>query len=101
MASKPEPPPKKLGVEVTPLLIEYMKKGEASDMAISLIKARHEYGLAKYGQGLMTEDGRNTAEDAIQELGDLLQYLYKAKLQGHRLNVLLFTELMDLCKSLL
>ena len=101
MASKPEPPPKKSGIEVTPLLIEWMKEKEVSNTAIELIKSRREYGLAKYGQGLMTEDGRNTSEDAIQELGDLLQYLYKAKLQGHKLDTSLFTELIDLCKSLL
>jgi hypothetical protein len=81
MASSPEPPPVKRGVEVTPLLLEWLEKEGASDHVKELIRARHEYGLKKYGQGLMSEDGRGTMEDARQEAGDLLQYLFKAIIQ--------------------
>ena len=30
----------------------------------------------------MTGDGRDTQEDALQEFGDLLQYIHKAKMNG-------------------
>lgn len=76
MASIPEPPPVKRGVEVTPLLLEWLEKEGASDHVKELIRAHHEYG-----QGLMSEDGRSTMEDARQEAGDLLQYLFKAIIQ--------------------
>lgn len=80
-ASIPEPPPLREGVEVTPLLLEWLERVNMNEKVIHLIKERHLYGLNKYGQGLMTEDGRNTLEDARQEAGDLLQYLFKARLQ--------------------
>lgn len=80
-ASVPEPLPKRQGIEVTPLLIQWLEKMNMDDHVVKLIKERHLYGLEKYGQGLMTEDGRNTLEDAKQEAGDLLQYLFKARLQ--------------------
>ena len=84
MASIPEPPPVNKGREVTPLLIDWLRGIGASNSTISLIEARRIYGLQKYGQGLMTEDGRNTMEDARQEVGDLLQYLFKAFLRGEQ-----------------
>lgn len=84
MASVPEPAPINKGVEVTPLLLNWLNQNGASESTLSLIHARHQYGLKKYGQGLMTEDGRNTFEDARQEAGDLLQYLFKAHLRGER-----------------
>lgn len=81
MASIPEPLPQKGGLEVTPSLLEWLQINKASNDTLALIQARHQYGLEKYGQCLMTEDGRNTMEDARQEAGDLLQYLYKALLR--------------------
>lgn len=82
MTSVPEPPPKHAGVEVTPALLKWLREQQAPEEIGQLIQARHNFGLQKYGQGLMTEDGRNTFEDARQEAGDLLQYLYKAQMQG-------------------
>jgi hypothetical protein len=64
--------------------LKWLEEKETPDHLKELIKARHEYGLKKYGQGLMSEDGRNTMEDARQEAGDLLQYLFKATLQPRR-----------------
>ena len=84
MSSIPEPSPLNKGYEVTPLLLDWLQQNGASDPTISLINARRLYGLQKYGQSLMTEDGRNTMEDAKQEAGDLLQYLYKSFLRGER-----------------
>ena len=75
MQSVPEPPPINKGVEITPLLLQYLH--DAPSHLKDLIEARYRFGLNKYGQPLMSEDGRNTAEDALQEAGDLLQYLFK------------------------
>ena len=98
-ASKPEPPPLDNGDEVTPALIgwlETIKHGSTHytrdindtdiTLAVDLIKARDAYGFGKYGQHLKTRDGRDTQEDAIQELGDLLQYVFKAKLNGENID---------------
>ncbi len=47
----------------------------------------------------MTKDGRNTLEDARQELGDLLQYCFKAKMNGE--NIQEITNLMPILCELL
>ena len=39
---------------------------------IVLVEERNAFGVAKYGQPLMTQDGRNGIEDARQELCDLV-----------------------------
>jgi len=88
---------------VTPLLLDWLRRG-ASDDVLSLIKARHAYGLQKYGQGLMTEDGRNTMEDARQEAGDLLQYLFKALIGKDRPSkddVTQLKEVLGYCQQIL
>lgn len=95
MASKPEPLPKDIGESVTPILLAWFYNIKLSPiqstynitdsdikLAIDLIQARDSYGFNKYGQHLKTQDGRDSQEDAIQELGDLLQYVFKAKLNG-------------------
>jgi hypothetical protein len=79
--SVPEPPPKQRGVEVTPLLLTWLREGGYSQSLCDLIEARRQYGLNKYGQSLYSGDGRDSYEDARQEAGDLLQYLFKASLQ--------------------
>ena len=76
----------KEGEEVTPLLISWLKRNTLNTAerqeVIELIHQRDEYGIQKYGQRLMTGDGRDTLEDARQEFGDLIQYIFKAKLNG-------------------
>ena len=109
--SVPEPPPKPSGIIVPEALItviqdtkdhlfseagqglEPFRDQAASnlDSLIALVKARDAFGQAKYGQRLMSDDGRNGIEDARQELGDLLQYVMKCKLAGQDL-----TEFMEL-----
>ena len=84
-ASVPEPTPVKNGDEVTPLLISYIETvypQEHNQHLISLIMQRHQFGMEKYGQPLMTKDGRNGIEDARQELGDLIQYIFKTWVSG-------------------
>jgi hypothetical protein len=78
-ASKPEPPPLNKGIPVTTELLEWLHKG-GHEGSMNLIIERDTYGINKYGQRLMTQDGRNSIEDARQELGDAMQYIYKAKL---------------------
>lgn len=91
--SVPEPPPVPKGQIVPDKLIEFLTLSKEhlqersdllvhTDALIALIKDRDTFGRAKYGQPLMSEDGRNGIEDAKQELGDLLQYLLKCKLAG-------------------
>jgi hypothetical protein len=47
---------------------------EAADLSAS----RAAFGEAKYGQPLMTGDGRDSVEDAKDEIGDFFHYLQKA-----------------------
>jgi hypothetical protein len=89
ICSKPEPSPKNIGEEVTPSLINWINNISDDKISniiktnvIQLIVARDTFGLKKYGQRLKTKDGRDSQEDAMQELGDLMQYIYKAKMNG-------------------
>lgn len=87
--SIPEPDPQPKGIVVSEHLINFLCL-ECSDedfpdalqdyqrALVQLIRDRDEFGRKKYGQPLMSEDGRSGVEDAKQELGDLLQYTYKA-----------------------
>lgn len=96
--SVPEPPPLNKGESVPELLIaelqrqrdlhDYYPVNAAFMNAQDLVRARDAFGRQKYGQPLMTQDGRNSIEDAKQELGDLLQYAYKAQLNGESLKEL-------------
>ena len=54
--------------------------------ACELSKIRDSFGQSKYGQPLMSEDGRDTIQDVIEEIGDMLHYLYKAKMNGENID---------------
>ncbi len=87
MSSIPEPSPKFKGDIVPDALIDHIANrstlcSEEREMFVSLIKERDAFGRAKYGQPLMSGDGRNGIEDARQELGDFIQYAYKCKMAG-------------------
>jgi hypothetical protein len=87
--SKPEPAPIARGEIVPDILIATIRRatnGPDGDDLIELIKERDSFGRQKYGQPLMTNDGRNGIEDAKQELGDLLQYLQKCKVANDDLS---------------
>ena len=71
--SKPEPAPTKRGFDVSSRLLDAIMYPELKD----LVQQRRAFGMRKYGQSLYSEDGRNGLEDARQELGDLLQYVFK------------------------
>lgn len=106
-ASVPEPPPVDAGDEVTPALRTWLHQMVLSDhiplpafhSAMALVISRDAYGSAKYGQPLRVGDGRNTIEDLRQELGDALQYAFKARMQGADLRgVLPLIEILkDVC----
>lgn len=82
----PQPPPVASGVPVTEELLLWIDEssfhGDIKAKVKKLISDRSDFGLKKYGQCLMSDDGRNDVIDAMQEAGDLIQYAYKAKLNG-------------------
>ncbi len=85
----PQPPPKRGGCKVGKELIDYVWRIPKlrRSQCITLqeqVEARTAYGKAKYGQVLMTQDGRDEVIDAEQELIDLIQYAYKARLNNRR-----------------
>lgn len=81
LSSRPEPPPVNSGISVTERLIDWLEQhGYRSSR--DLILERQAYGIQKYGQTLMSNDGRNSVEDARQEIGDLMQYLMKISING-------------------
>jgi len=47
----------------------------------ALIDAREAYGIAKYGQTLMTDDSRDTPTEVVNELLDALAYVTKWTMQ--------------------
>lgn len=84
--SVPEPKPKNRGVVIPDLLIEYLRGYDNSQAAVKLIQDRDAFGRSKYGQPLMSQDGRDSVEDAMQEIGDCMQYLYKAHVNGENVD---------------
>lgn len=90
-ASKPEPAPIRGGVDIYPLAVAAVKaledqksagEGDAIRDMLRLLSERHEFGVRKYGQTLMSHDGRDAIVDAEQELGDFVQYFVKARYLG-------------------
>jgi hypothetical protein len=71
--------PKSGGVEVYSLLDKYLKgtAGENNEYLKKKLKERYDFGKSKYGQGLMTGDGRNSSRDLEEELLDAIYYLAK------------------------
>lgn len=101
--SRPEPDPQYSGQAVTPILVARLKELRCDTALIELIEARDAFGRQKYGQPLMSNDGRDGVEDAKQELGDLLQYCQKcvmAKQDTGELKALLVASLPILSELL-
>ena len=97
-ASVPEPPPVERGVPVTPVLVGFLRDRGAPAEVVVAVLARDAFGREKYGQPLMSEDGRDPVEDCRQELADGLQYAMRARMVGADLTPLLpfVTELRAL-----
>jgi len=103
--SVPQPPPINKGEEIPHLLnlwlSQNVKPRKAMINICKLIEQRKLYGIGKYGQPLMSEDGRDSLEDARQELADALQYTFKSKLHGDDVSDIrqLANILVQLCDS--
>lgn len=72
---------KRGGVEVWPDAIKWLRdvsSFNANADLIDLCLERDAFGRAKYGQPLMSEDGRDPMVDALQEALDLFVYAHKA-----------------------
>lgn len=99
------PPPTDSGEAVTPVLAAWLSEHappELRDALLAGLWARHEFGVKKYGQGLMTNDGRKTAVEVWQEILDALQYAQKAEMCGEAIDTpLLAATLLLLCRKVL
>lgn len=92
-AATPEKLPVPHGTVVTPHLIKWIESQPISGVRVHQIVAdilaRDAYGRRKYGQPLMSEDGRDHVNDARQEILDALQYIQAARIQGSDVRELL------------
>ena len=70
---------------------------------LELINQRERYGIAKYGQTLMTGDGRDTATEIATEQADTLAYLQKHIMQhgGDDWIYGLMMQQIELCQEML
>lgn len=50
---------------------------DITDVIVARFRKRRDHGKVKYGKTLLPWDGRNTAEDALEEALDLAVYLQK------------------------
>jgi hypothetical protein len=80
--SIPEPKPINKGIPIYPIAVNNVKKFSKNDKelttTLTLLEKRYNFGVSKYGQPLMSNDGRDDIEDCLQEIGDAIQYLSKA-----------------------
>ena len=80
-ATRQQQPPRRRGEPVVPVLLRWLKERRAPDDAAVtsrvsvMLRERYAMGLAKYGQPLMSDDGRDSVVDAVQELLDALCYV--------------------------
>jgi hypothetical protein len=71
----------KAGEPVFPELRRRLESYSRSKI-LTLIDEREAYGIAKYGQTLMSEDGRDTPTEIVNELLDGLVYTTKWCMQN-------------------
>lgn len=87
------------GEPVFPTLYEWLRDFPA---LLELAKQREQYGIAKYGQSLMTGDDRDTATEIINEMVDMLAYMQKHVMQhGDDYMESLLAEAILLCDDAL
>ena len=79
---KPQPSPKQEGEIVYHHIKDFLELNDYNKTLQSLCHSRYLQGIKKYGQPLMSDDGRDTLADVLQEMLDLLVYLMKGILQG-------------------
>lgn len=105
-AAEQQPAPLAGGREVMPVLLAWISENvtDAATRAalLSGIAERDAFGRQKYGQPLLTGDGRRTAVEVWQDLLDALQYATKAEMEGERIDsTLLCSTLLLLCRKVL
>lgn len=76
-----QPTPQNRGENV-PVAFQAWAEHNGFSESVALSVQRDRFGQDKYGQPLMTEDGRVTMADATDEMGDLLHYVFKARMNG-------------------
>ncbi len=81
------------GEPVFPALRAWLRDIGADDL-IPLIDAREAYGIAKYGQTLMTDDSRDTCAEVANEAADKLAYGQKARMQYPELESLIHAAML-------
>jgi len=71
--------------DVTPTALELVHQSVRAEMwnavMLDLVKERDAFGMAKYGQGLRTHDGRDTHKEIRDEVGDAVQYIAKGVME--------------------
>lgn len=78
----PQPAPIYEGEDViADLARELLSQSENIDIATLLLQ-RRQFGIEKYGQPLMSLDGRDSLKDLEDEILDALAYSYKMILSG-------------------
>lgn len=74
---------KNAGEPVFLVLRDYIQRyAGQKEMMLALVERREQYGIEKYGQTLMSEDGRDTPTEITNELLDALAYLTKWAMQN-------------------
>jgi len=86
---RPEPPPPvHEGEDVTPRLMDWIDTiveridPDLAQTTWDLVARRAVYGWRKYGTTFRTGNGRDVLHDTEQEIGDPLQYIFSARMQG-------------------
>ncbi len=65
---------------ILPWLIEHY---ELSKQVADLLRQRNAIGLQRYGTVLMSYNGRDALQDAIEEIADSIQYLAQVVIESY------------------
>jgi hypothetical protein len=102
-AVTPEPPPTGKGTDASYALIHQLimdsADNERTGLVMDLVR-RRDFGIAKYGTPLRTNNGRDHIKDAYQEALDLMVYLKAASLEGNEVATDLLDDVINLAEVL-
>ena len=82
MEFKQQPKPVNKGIIVFNLIQSYLDRVEDKSFNNEVLEQlfkRYNFGLEKYKQPLMSNDGRDSVRDANEELLDCIMYIMKCK----------------------
>jgi len=91
MELKLQAKPQNKGKQVYEVTLDYLdelKNQTFVKETKELLYQRYKFGISKYGQPLMSEDGREEVQDCVEELADAIQYLSKAKYNKRDLTII-------------